>query len=69
MGYVAYLMTYTLRAFPRVLPTGELEAEHASVVASLKEENRSVFDGLIRCTSKGWSSDLLIRRAALERMG
>jgi len=69
MVYVGYLLTYTLRAYPRVLPTGELEAGHASAVASLREENRPFFEAFIRGTSKGWSSDLLIRRAALERMG
>jgi hypothetical protein len=69
MVYVGYLVTYTLRADPRVLPTGELEPGHASAVASLREENRPFFEALIRGTSKGWSSDLLIRRAVLERMG
>jgi hypothetical protein len=59
MVYVGYLITYTLRADPRVLPTGELEAGHASAVASLREENRPFFEALIRGTSKGWSLDLL----------
>jgi hypothetical protein len=52
-----------------VLPTGEFEPEHASAVASLKEENRPFFEAFITGTSKGWRSDLLIRRAVLERLG
>jgi hypothetical protein len=67
--YIGYLITYTLRAFPRVLPSGELEPEHESVLSSLKVENRHYFEGRIRRTSLGWFADVKERRLILERTG
>jgi hypothetical protein len=67
--YIGYLITYTLRAYPRVLPSGKLEPEHESVLLSLKVENRHYFDGRIRRTSSGWLSDVQERRSFLERAG
>ena len=67
--YIGYLITYTLRAYPRVLPGGELEPEHKSVLSSLKVENRHYFDGRIRRTSLGWFADVRERRSILERAG
>jgi hypothetical protein len=67
--YIGYIITYTLRAYPRVLPNGELEPEHKSVLLSLKPENRNYFDARIRRTSKGWFSDVKERRTFLERAG
>jgi hypothetical protein len=65
--YIGYLITYTLRTYPRVLPSGELEPEHESVLSGLKVENRHYFDGRIRRTSLGWFSDVQERRLILER--
>ena len=67
--YIGYLTTYTLRTYPRVLPSGELEPEHKSVLSSLKVENRPYFDGRIRRTSLGWFPDVKERRLILERAG
>jgi hypothetical protein len=65
--YIVYLITYTLRAYPSVLPSGELEPEHESVLSSLKVENRHYFEGRIRRTSLGWFADVQERRSILER--
>jgi len=69
MCYLGYFITYTLRNQPRVQPSGDLEAEHASVLANLKEENRTFFENFIRNTSKGWSTEVQARREILERLG
>ena len=67
--YIGYLITYTLRAYPRILPSGELEPEHKSVLLSLKPENQPYFDGRIRRSSLGWFADVKERRSILERYG
>ena len=68
-SYLSYLVTYTLRNQPRVQPNDKLEAEHASVLTNLKEENKSFFENYIRKTSKGWFTDVEERREVLERLG
>lgn len=67
--YISYINLYTLRAFPRVLPNGDLEPEHAAVSASLKPENRRLWESNIRNTYKGWIDEVTARRAILESMG
>ncbi|KAJ7499504.1 hypothetical protein FB451DRAFT_1004537, partial [Mycena latifolia] len=44
---ISHIITYTLRAKP-VLPNGELEPEHASVLNSLRPENRPIFQAYLR---------------------
>lgn len=67
--YISYLLTYPLRSHPRVLPSGELEPEHDTVLKSLKVENRQYFDRVIRGTSSGWFPEVQARRAFLQRAG
>jgi hypothetical protein len=67
--YISYLRTYTLRPYPRVLPDGDLEPEHDTVLKSLKAENRQYFDRLIRGTSLGWFPEVQDRRVFLQRAG
>jgi len=67
--WISYLLLYTLRNYPRVLPNGDLEQEHAEVVRSLKPENQPYFDNLVR---DGTSNRLLLskaRREVLEKLG
>ena len=64
--YISYFLIYTLRAFPRILPSGELESEHKSVLESLKPENRPFFDGRIRRTEEGWVIEGQKRKNFLE---
>lgn len=67
--YIGYIRTYTLRAHPRVLPSGELESEHKSVLASLKPENRPYFDARTRGIRSGWITEVKERRSFLETAG
>jgi hypothetical protein len=67
--YIGYLITYTLRAYPRILPNDELEPEHAAVIAGLKEENQHYFESRIRRSSLGWLPEVKERRTILERAG
>jgi hypothetical protein len=62
-------LTHALRNYPRILPNGDLEQEHASVLENLKYENQRYFDRQIRRTSRGWFSDVKERRALLEQAG
>jgi hypothetical protein len=67
--YIGYILTYTLRAHPCVLPSGELEPEHKSVLASLKPENRPFFDARVKGLRLGWFTEVQRRRSFLERAG
>ncbi|KAG1762433.1 hypothetical protein EV702DRAFT_919736, partial [Suillus placidus] len=46
--YMSYLIIYTLRTLPCVLPSGELEPQNR-LLLSLKPENRYCFEGRLRC--------------------
>ena len=46
--WISYIFTYTLRNYPRVLPSGNLEPEHADILSSLRPENRPYFDDFTR---------------------
>ncbi|KAJ7477192.1 hypothetical protein B0H11DRAFT_1295096 [Mycena galericulata] len=69
--YIGYLFIYTLRTHPRVLPDGQLEPEHASVCASLRPENRPLFEEFIRRTQPdpGGDRQRLARREFLKAQG
>ena len=67
--YISYINLYTLHDFPCVLPNRDLEPEHAAVSASLKPENRHLWESNIRNTYKGWIDEVTARRAMLESMG
>ncbi|KAJ7477193.1 hypothetical protein B0H11DRAFT_1294977 [Mycena galericulata] len=71
-SYIAYLFTYTLRAYPNVLPDGQLEPEHARVCASLRPENRPLFEEFIRPRTQcdpGGDRQRLARRELLKAQG
>ncbi|THH07071.1 hypothetical protein EW146_g9431 [Bondarzewia mesenterica] len=68
-GFISYIRLYTLRAYPRVLPNGDLEPEHAAVLASLRPENRHWFESKVRKTYKDWATQVQARRAILESIG
>ena len=68
-SYVSYINTYTLRARPRVLPNGDLEPEHASMLASLRPENRHWYEAKVRGKYDSWVEEVRARRAVLERIG
>ncbi|THH09856.1 hypothetical protein EW146_g8556 [Bondarzewia mesenterica] len=68
-GFISYIRLYTLRAYPRVLPNGNLEPEHAAVLASLRPENRHWFESKVRKTYKDWATQVQARRAILESIG
>jgi hypothetical protein len=46
--FISHFLVHTLLRKPRVLPSGELEPEHATLMASLREENRHFFDARVR---------------------
>lgn len=58
-------LVYTLLQKPRLLPSGELEPEHATLMAS------STFLRVPRArgTFKGWIPEVDTRRAILEKLG
>ena len=67
--WISYFLTYTLRNRPRVLPTGDLEPEHAEVLSSLRPENRPYFDDFTRGPSIPWKEHVLRRKEVLEKLG
>ena len=72
MSWISYFFTYTLRNSPRVLPTGNLEPEHAEVLSSLRPENRPYFDDFTRSPSTpsiSWKDHVLLRKEVLEKLG
>jgi hypothetical protein len=60
---VSYFFTHTLRTRNslRVLPTGNLEPEHAEVLLSLRPENWPYFDDFTRGPSIPWKEHVLRR--------
>ena len=68
-SWISYFFTYTLRNTPRVLPTGDLEPEHAEVLSSLRPENRPYFDDFTRGPSVPWREHVLRRKEILEKLG
>ncbi len=70
-SYLSYLMYYSpqTRAFPRVLPNGDLEPGHRALLMSVKPENRQFLDGIVWGTPVGWVTQVLERRALLEQVG
>ena len=67
--WISYLFTYTLRNYPRVLSTGNLEPEHAELMSSLKPENRPYFEDFTRGPSIPWKEHVLRRKEVLEKLG
>ena len=67
--WVSCLFTYTLRNSPLVLPTGNLEPEHAEVLSSLRPENRPYFDDFTRGPSIPWKEHVLHHKEVLEKLG
>jgi hypothetical protein len=68
-SWISYFFTYTLRNSPRVLPTGDLEPEHAEVLSRLGPENRPYFDDFTRGPSVPWKEHVLRRKEILEKLG
>ena len=66
---ISYLFTYTLRKYPRVLSSSNLEPEHADILSSLRPENRPYFDDFTRGPSISWKEHVLHRKEVLERLG
>ena len=67
--WISYLFTYTLRNYPRVLPTGDLEPEHAEVLSGLRPENRPYFEDFTRGPSIPWKEHVLRHKEVLENLG
>lgn len=67
--WISYLLTYNLKNYPRVLPSGDLEPERAEVLSSLKPENRPYFDDFVRGPSIPWKEHVLRRKEVLEKLG
>ena len=67
--WISYLFTYTLRNYPRVLPTGDLEPEHAEVLSGLRPENRPYFEDFTRGPSIPWKEHVLRHKEVLEKLG
>lgn len=67
--WISYLLTYNLKNYPRVLPNGDLEPEHAEVLSSLRPENRPYFDDFTRGPSISWKDHVLRRKEVLEKLG
>jgi hypothetical protein len=71
LGWMSYFLLYTLRKYPRVLPNGDLEPEHAESLQSLRPENQAYFEFL----SHGGTleSDRIVyakrRKDVLEKLG
>ncbi|GLB42742.1 hypothetical protein LshimejAT787_1201910 [Lyophyllum shimeji] len=68
-AWISYFFVYTLRNRPAVLPTGDLEAEHAQVLRSLRPENQPFFDAFARDESCDTSKHLMRRKEILEKLG
>ncbi|KAJ6514928.1 hypothetical protein C8R47DRAFT_1089102 [Mycena vitilis] len=71
--YLSYILLYTLRTDPPVLPNGELKAEYAAVRDSLRPENRLLFErhcGKLQDTeSSSWYDNMLARRQFMQAQG
>ncbi|KAJ6620487.1 hypothetical protein B0H10DRAFT_1791685, partial [Mycena sp. CBHHK59/15] len=68
--YITYFCIYTLLVYPCVFPNGELEPEHASVLNSLRPENRPIFETRIRGKKgAGWLEEMLARREFMKTTG
>ena len=67
--WISYLFTYTLGNYPRVLPTGDLEPEHAEVLSGLRPENRPYFEDFTRGPSIPWKEHVLRHKEVLENLG
>ena len=67
--WVSYLFLYTLRKWPRVLPSGDLEQEHAEVMQSLRPENRPFFEAYTRRESLDPKVHAIRRKEILENLG
>jgi hypothetical protein len=66
--FISYLI-YTLRAEPRILPSGELEPERASMLSDLRPENRAYIEDFMRGTRRGWAVDVQNRRTFMRTAG
>ena len=67
--WLSYFFVYTLRNRPSVLPTGELEQEHAEVLQSLSPENRPFFEAYTRDGSSDPREHAIRRKEILENLG
>ncbi|KAF8970545.1 hypothetical protein BDZ97DRAFT_49398 [Flammula alnicola] len=69
--WMEYLVTYTLRNKPAVLPDGTLEREHEEVLRSLRPENQPFFEEFIRPRNgpRIWIDHVKRRREVLEKLG
>ena len=67
--WMSYLLTYTLRNRPSVLPDGDLEPEHEEVLRSLRPENRLFFESYVRSNIISVREQRIRRKAILEKLG
>ena len=67
--WLSYFFIYTLRNQPSVLPTGELEQEHAEVLQSLSPENWPFFEAYARNGSSDPKEHGIHRKEILKNLG
>ena len=67
--WISYLLTYTLRNRPSVLPNGDLEPEHEEVLRSLRPENRPFFESYVRSNIIAVREQRIRRKEILEKLG
>ncbi|PPQ68249.1 hypothetical protein CVT25_005318 [Psilocybe cyanescens] len=69
--WISYIIAYTLRNRPIVLPNGDLDPEAEALKCSLRPENQPQFEANLRHTvnSRDRSHHMLIRREILRNMG
>lgn len=68
-SWISYFFTYTLRNSPRILPTGDLEPEHAEVLLTLRPEDCPYFHDFTRDPSVPWREHVLHRKETLKKLG
>ncbi|KAF8056562.1 hypothetical protein FPV67DRAFT_642137 [Lyophyllum atratum] len=67
--WMGYLLLYTLRNEPAVLPTGDLEPERAQVLQSLRPENRPYFEAFARGGPREVVEHMIRRKEILKKLG
>jgi len=67
--WISYLLTYTLRNRPSVLPNGDLEPEHEEVLRSLRPENQPFFESYVRSNIFTVREQQIRRKETLEKLG
>jgi hypothetical protein len=69
--WMSYLLLYTLRNHPRILPNGDFEPEYAEVLQSLRPENQPYFEFLAYGKSLGTDrvAYAMRRKEVLEKLG